>query len=138
MKLALPTILGFAAVQSEEDEVAPQAKRPEEAPEEETEALAFLKSFSQIMTHEVLTLFLLIRQRHINTSMLNPITDASSDSPLSKNEISFSREARRKFLTFCAEGAEKLFLRALLFLVQEAIATHGVTDFGRRMEQRWP
>ena len=41
-------------------------------------------------------------------------------------------------MTFCAEGAEKIFLRALLFLVQEAIATHGATDFGRRVEQRWP
>ena len=51
------------------------------------------------------------------------ITDTLCDSPPSKNEISFSREARRKFLTFCAEGAEKIFLRALLFLVQEA-ATH--------------
>ena len=46
-------------------------------------------------------------------------TKTSSDSPPPKNEISFSREARRKFLTFCAEGAEKIFLRALLFFVQD-------------------
>ena len=45
--------------------------------------------------------------------------------PPSKNEISFSREARRKFLTFCAEGAENIFLRPLLFLVEAA--THTLT-----------
>ena len=65
----------------------------------------------------------LFRQTFPRTSKiikkLFEITDTSSDSPPSKNEISFSREARRKFLTFCAEGAEKIFLRALLFLVQE-------------------
>ena len=66
------------------------------------------------------------------------ITDTSNDSPPFKNEISFWREARRNFLTFCAEGAEKILLRALLFLVQEAIATHAATDFGRRVEQSWP
>ena len=37
---------------------------------------------------------------------------------LEDNYISFSREARRKIFTFCAEGAEKIFLRALLFLVE--------------------
>ena len=26
----------------------------------------------------------------------------------------------------------------MVFLVQEAIATHGATDFGRRIKQRWP
>ena len=40
-------------------------------------------------------------------------------------------------MTFCAEGAEKIFLRALLIPVQEAIATHAATDFGRRVEQGW-
>ena len=33
---------------------------------------------------------------------------------------------------------EKNVLRASLFLVQEATATHGVTDFGRQIKQRWP
>ena len=59
-------------------------------------------------------------EKHFSKNKKNRITRTSSDSPPSKNEISFSREARRKFLTFCAEGAEKNFLRALLFLVQEA------------------
>ena len=40
-------------------------------------------------------------------------------------------------MTFCAEGAEKIFLRALLFLVQAGRQTHGMMDFGRRVEQRW-
>merc|ERR1712216_230518 len=70
-------------------------------------------------------------------SFTKRITDTSSDSPPSKNEISFWREARKKFLTFCAEGAEKIFFESLIISCAGGRQKHGILDPGRRVEQKW-
>ena len=79
------------------------------------------------------------------------ITNTSRIPTLSKNEISFSREAWRNFLKAYYFLRKRLRhtlysgLRpahraevGLLFDVQERRDTHAALHFGRRIEQRWP